>query len=181
MAKGDQDRMPDFAFQIMSAVIALEELFPQSIDRRVSGFGLKKGQIVVDYGCGPGRFTIRFAKMVGDKGKVYAVDVQELALEYVKQKMKSQGIRNIVPILAHGYQTKIPDHSVDIVLALDMFFAVKNPSALLTEVHRILRPDGLLILDDGHKSRESTLEKINRSGIWKIKEANKDHLRCTPE
>ncbi len=180
MTKSNQDRMPDFAFQMMSAIIALEELFPRSIDKRVAGFGIQKGQIVVDYGCGPGRYTTRFAKLVGEQGKVYAVDVQELAIEYVKRKMNSQGRKNIIPIVARGYETGIPDHSADIVLALDMFFLVKDPSALLAEIHRILRPDGLLILDDGHKSRKSTLEKINQAGNWAVKETSQDHLCCTP-
>jgi ubiquinone/menaquinone biosynthesis C-methylase UbiE len=155
MTKENQDRMSNFAFQIMSAVIALEELFPQRIDQRVLGFGIQKGQTVVDYGCGPGRYTTRFAKLVGEHGKVYAVDVQELALEDVKKKMKAQGITNTIPVVAHGYETEIPDHSADMVLALDMFFLVKDPSALLAEIHRILRPDGLLILAACRRERSS--------------------------
>jgi len=181
MTKGNQDRMPNFAFRIMSAILALEELFPRSIDKRVAGFGIQKGQTVVDYGCGPGRYTTRFAKWIGEQGIVYAVDVQELAIESVKRKMKSQGLKNIIPIVARGYETGIPEHSADIVLALDMFFLVKDPTALLAEIHRVLRPDGLLILDDGHKSRKSTLEKITQAGNWTIKEASKDHLRCIPK
>ncbi len=62
-----------------------------------------------------------------------------------------------------------------------MFFLVKDPTALLGEIHRILRLDGLLILDDGHKSRKSTLEKLNQAGNWEIKEAGQDHLRCIPK
>jgi ubiquinone/menaquinone biosynthesis C-methylase UbiE len=181
MAKNNRDRMPDLAFRIMSAIIALQELFPRRIDTRVLGFGIQKGQTVVDYGCGPGRYTVRFAKLVGEHGRVYAVDVQELAIESVKRKMDSQGLKNIVPIVARGYETGIPDHSADIVLALDMFFLVKDPSALLSEIRRILRADGLLILDDGHKSRKSTLEKIDQAGSWIIKESGRHHLRCIPK
>jgi len=181
MTKGNQDRMPNFEFRIMSAIIGLEELFPRRIDKRVAGFGIQKGQTLVDYGCGPGQYTTRFARWVGEQGVVYAVDVQELAIESVKRKMKTQGLRNIIPIVARGYNTGIPEHSVNMVLALDMFFLVKDPTALLAEIHRILRPDGLLILDDGHKSRESTLEKITQAGSFAVKAASKDHLRCIPK
>jgi len=90
--------MPNLAFQMMSAIIVLEELFPKGLDDLAAEFGIKQGQTVVDYGCGPGRYTTRFAgwRCVG---KVYAVDVQELTIEYVKRKMKSQGLENIIPAL----------------------------------------------------------------------------------
>jgi 2-polyprenyl-3-methyl-5-hydroxy-6-metoxy-1,4-benzoquinol methylase len=82
MTKSNRDKMPDFAFQMMSATFALKDwLFP-SVDKRVARFSIQEGMTVVDYGCGPGRYTIRFAKLVGERGKVYAVDVQELAIEY---------------------------------------------------------------------------------------------------
>lgn len=181
VTKQNQDRMSNFAFQLMSFIISLQELFPKGIDNRIQEFGIQKGQTIVDYGCGPGRYTLRFAKQVGEEGKVYAVDVQELAIEYVKRKMNSQKIYNIIPIIADGYETGIPSHIADIVLALDMFFLMKEPSALLSEIHRIVKPDGYLILDDGHRSRNSTLGKINQCGIWILEGASHDYLRCIPK
>jgi ubiquinone/menaquinone biosynthesis C-methylase UbiE len=181
MTKSDRDKMPDFAFKMMTATFDLKDwLFP-SVDKRVAGFGIQEGMTVVDYGCGPGRYTIRFAKLVGEQGKVYAVDVQELAIETVKQKMNSLGLKNVVSVVAKGYTTDIPDQSADMVFALDMFFGVSDPSALLAEIHRIVKPTGVLILDDGHQSRQKTLEKLNRSGKFEIVEASRDHLRCTPK
>ena len=129
MSKSNQDKMPDFAFRMMSVVMALEDwLFPR-LDKRVEGFEIWKGMTVVDYGCGPGRYAVRFARLVGEGGKVYAVDVQELALEYVQKKMNAQGLKNIVPVLAKGYKSEIPDHCADMAFALDMFFGVKDPVA----------------------------------------------------
>jgi len=181
MTKSDKDKMPDFAFRMMSATFDLKDwLFP-SVDKRVAGFGIQRGMTVVDYGCGPGRYTIRFAKLVSEQGKVYTVDVQELAIESVNQKANSLGLKNIIPVVAKGYATGIPDHIADMVFALDMFFGVRDPSALLAEIHRIVKPTGVLILDDGHQSREKTLEKLGRSGKWEIVEASRDHLRCIPK
>jgi ubiquinone/menaquinone biosynthesis C-methylase UbiE len=181
MPNKDHDRMPDFAFRMMSAVMALEDwLFPR-LDKRIAGFGIREGITVVDYGCGPGRYTVRFSKLVGEAGRVYAVDVQALALQYVGQKMKTNGLKNIIPVLADGYRTDIPDHSADMAFALDMFFGVSDPVALLAELHRVLRPDGTLILDDGHQSREKTLEKLGWSGKWEVKESSRDHLHCIPK
>ena len=181
MARGDQDRMADVAFRVMSAVMALKDLVYPTIDKRVATFGTREGMIIADYGCGPGRYTVRFAQLVGEAGTVYAVDVHELAIEYVKRKMNSLGLKNIIPVLATGYETRIPDHVADMVFALDMFFGVRDPAALLAEIHRILQSDGVLILDDGHQSRATTIKKVNRSGNWIIKEENPDHLRLTPQ
>jgi ubiquinone/menaquinone biosynthesis C-methylase UbiE len=155
-------------------------LLPNRIERRVFTFGIQPGMTVVDYGCGPGRTTVPFARHTGPRGKVYSVDVQELALDRVRSKIKEQDLQNIIPVLARGYRTDIPDHCTDMVCALDMFFGVKDPVALLVDIHRILKPGGVLILDDGYQSRSKTLEKLNRSGRFELAVENKVHLRCTP-
>ena len=94
--------------------------------------------------------------------------------------MEAQGLKNIISVLADGYQTEIPDQSADMAFALDMFFGVSDPVALLAELHRIVRHEGVLILDDGHQSREKTLEKLGWSGKWEVMQANREHLRCIP-
>src|SRR5215218_4469338 len=131
MARGNPDRMPDFAFRLMSAIMALKDLLFPYIDKRVTTFRIREGMTVVDYGCGPGRYTIRFSKLVGENGEVYAVDIQELALEAVKKKMEELDLRNIIPVLAAGYDTGLPDHFADIVCVIDMLFSVEDPSSLL--------------------------------------------------
>jgi ubiquinone/menaquinone biosynthesis C-methylase UbiE len=180
VAKGDKDRMSDFAFRMMTATFALVDLIFPSVDRRIKEFNLSDGLIVVDYGCGPGRYTQRFAKLVGESGLVYAVDIHELAIEQIQRMMHKQGMNNIKPVLAEGYSTDLPDGIADLVFALDMFFGVSEPVNFLQELHRIVKPDGFLIIDDGHQSRKATLQKINLSGLWRIVEENDDHLRCLP-
>lgn len=64
-------------------MIIKNHLFP-SIDQRVATFGLRQGMTGVDYGCGPGRYTTRFATSIGPTGTVYAIDVYELALAAVR-------------------------------------------------------------------------------------------------
>jgi ubiquinone/menaquinone biosynthesis C-methylase UbiE len=180
MKNDPSDRMPDLAFRMMAATMAVKDrLFP-TIDERVATFRIKEGMTLVDYGCGPGRYTMRFAKLVGGQGKVYAVDVQELALEYVRRKMGHEGLSNIIPILARGYRADIADHVADMVFALDMIFGVQEPVTLLRELHRISSPAGVLIVDDGHQPRERTLHMIQASGQWRIEWQGRDHLRCSP-
>ena len=62
-----------------------DHVYPH-VRTRTESFGIKTGQIVVDYGCGPGRYTIEMAQLVGASGKVIAVDLVELALEETQSK-----------------------------------------------------------------------------------------------
>ena len=71
--------------------------------------GLEPGQKVLEVGCGPGFFTIPAARIVGEKGSVYALDVSPLAVERVQQKIEKEGATNVETILADAAQTGLPD------------------------------------------------------------------------
>jgi ubiquinone/menaquinone biosynthesis C-methylase UbiE len=174
------DRMSDLSFRLMTATFAVIDAIYPRVDRRALGFGIPEGITLVDYGCGPGRYALRFARLVGPGGLVYAVDVQPLALQAVQRKMAANHLENVVPVLAHGYSSGLPDQVADLVCALDMFFGLHDPTAFLGEVRRILKADGLLILDDGHQPRRVTKEKIRAAGGWQIVLESTDHLRCQP-
>jgi SAM-dependent methyltransferase len=83
-------------------------------------------------------------------------------------------------MLAQGYDCGLPDHVADVVCALDMFFGVKQSAGFLAELKRIIRPDGVLVIDDGHQPRQMTKDKILASGLWMIIEETSGHLKCKP-
>ncbi len=174
------ERMSNTSFKLMSLTFdVIDVLFPY-IDKRVKNFGIQGGMTVVDYGCGPGRYTERFVKLVGKTGKVYAVDIHELAIGTIRRKADKYAWRNVVPLLANGYNSGVPDHVTDVVCALDMFFAIRQPTEFLAELRRIAKTDGLLIIDDGHQPQRATKQKILESGHWSIVEETSDHLKCKP-
>jgi ubiquinone/menaquinone biosynthesis C-methylase UbiE len=174
------ERMSDRAFQVMTVLFDVQDFLFPYIDRRVKCFGLCEGMTVVDYGCGPGRYTTRFAQIVGLTGRVYAVDIQPLAIAAVQKKMAKLGLANVVPLLAHGYDSGVPDHVADVVCAIDMFFSVRDPTAFLGELKRMAKPDGVLVIDDGHQPRAVTKRSILDLGHWAITEQTRDHLKCKP-
>jgi ubiquinone/menaquinone biosynthesis C-methylase UbiE len=174
------ERMPDWSFKAMNLLFrAIDFIYPY-VEKRVKKFGIKPGMTIVDYGCGPGRYTIRFAKLVGEQGRVFAVDIHELAIEAVKQKIDEHGFKNIVPVLAKGYDSTLPDHVADVICAIDMFFIIKKPTEFLAELKRITKSDGILVIDDGHQKRSTTKTNILQSGHWDIFEETRDHLKCKP-
>ena len=180
VSQRQSDKMPSLLFRLMCLTFAIVDFLYPHLDRRIARFGIKEGMTVVDYGCGPGRYTTRFSRLVRDMGKVFAVDIHELAIEAVKAKAVKHDLANVEPILVSGYDSTIPDHEADITCAIDMFFLIREPTEFLGELRRITKKEGFLIIDDGHQSREATKRKIADSGHWVVREETRDHLKCTP-
>lgn len=179
--KRKSERMPDWHFKFMNLIFHVMDFIYPYIDKRVKKFGLKPGMTVVDYGCGPGRYTTRFARLVGRHGKVFAVDIHELAVEAVKEKIDKYGLTNIEAVLANGYDSTLPDTIADVVCAIDMFHIIKNHTEFLAELKRITKNSGCLVIDDGHQRRSVTKASILESGHWDIIEETRDHLKCKPK
>lgn len=113
---------------------------------------VKEGQLLLDYGCGTGDFSIPAAKIVGSAGKVYALDCFPRQLRIVKTRAHKEGLSNIEVILS-DLETGLPDECVDIVWMCDVFHEVRQKRAVLEELHRVLKKEGILAIHDGMKGR----------------------------
>jgi len=178
--KRKTEKMSNTSFRMMTLIFNVVDFLYPYIGRRVKKFGIQKGMTVVDYGCGPGRYATKIAGLVGQEGQVYAIDIHVLAIEGVRRRIRKYNLRNIQPILIDGYDSTLPDGTADLVCAIDMFWIIKQPAQFLEELRRILKPDGTLVIDDGHQPRSETRRKILDSGLWDIVEETKDHLKCKP-
>jgi ubiquinone/menaquinone biosynthesis C-methylase UbiE len=174
----DSELMSDKDFKLMNYFFKIIDFLFPYVNKRAKTFGIKEGMTIIDYGCGPGRYTIPFAKLVGEKGKVVAVDIKDLALREVEKKIKKYGINNIDIKLAKGNESGIESGIADMVFAIDMFFKIKDHKSFLQELSRISKENAVLVIDDGHQSRKTTKEKIGNAGAWTIIEEKKDHLKC---
>jgi tRNA A58 N-methylase Trm61 len=175
------DRMFDLGFKTMTQLYRIRDLLIPTVARRVESLGIQPAMTVVDYGCGPGRYLPHYSRKVGPQGRVYAVDIHELAMRAAQRQIKHHKLENVTPILAQGYNSGLPDHTAHLVAAFDMFFFVQDPTALLREFQRITRPDGCLVLNDGFQKRETTRAKIAAAGGWEICEETGDLLKCRPK
>jgi len=178
--KRKTEKMSDRAFRMMEVAFKVVDFAYPCIKKRVKKFGIEKGMTVVDYGCGPGRYATRFAELVGEEGRVYAVDIHEMAIEGVRKRIGKYNMNNIEPMLIEGYESTLPGNAADVVCAIDMFSIIKKPTEFLAELRRITKNDGTLIIDDGHQRRSVTKTKILDSGLWDIVEEARDHLKCKP-
>jgi len=174
------ERMPDIAFKIMSFALKVIDIFSPR-NKRLDSFGIKKDSIVIDYGCGPGSYLEKASKLVGDNGKIYAIDIHELAIKSAHKIIEKHNLKNIEPVLVKNYSCKIKDSVADLIYCLDTFHMIKDSNLFLQELHRLLKKNGVLIIDNGHQSRQETKRKIVGSKIWKISEEFKDYLKCVPK
>jgi ubiquinone/menaquinone biosynthesis C-methylase UbiE len=113
--------------------------------------GVKEGHIALDFGCGAGHYTIPAARVVGETGRVYAVDKDEQVLSELMKRVGDMGLESIEPIKTEG-QTRIPlnNRQVDFLLLYDIIHLIPDRRGLYGECHRILRPDGLLSVYPKH-------------------------------
>jgi ubiquinone/menaquinone biosynthesis C-methylase UbiE len=155
---------------------------PQEI---VLQLGLKEGMRVGDFGAGSGHYARALAGVVGDEGKVYAVDVQEDVLKHLKLNthLHHQAIIEAVWGNIEQYGgSHLRDESLDAVVLANVLFQVESHDELLREVGRVLKPEGqLLVVDwtDSHggmgpaKERVVTEAKaeelVARAGFKKVK------------
>ncbi len=173
------DRMPDIAFRGMSFLFFIWGLFG-SPERKLKQFGIKPGDTVVDFGCGPGNYIKEASSLAGADGIVYAADIHELAILAIEKKIARYNLANVKPVQVKNYTCDIADNAADVIYALDMFHMVKHPDILLTELHRMLKKNGRLIIEDGHQPRQESKRKIIGSKVWRISEELKGWLVCTP-
>jgi ubiquinone/menaquinone biosynthesis C-methylase UbiE len=162
----------------MTGVMKLMDLFAKSSTKNFKTLGLKPGQTVVDYGCGPARYIRSASEAVGESGKVIATDIHPLAIKKVKERIERDGLSNVEAVLADGYKTPIASGVADVVYALDMFHMIQEPKELLAELSRLVKPDGTIIIEDGHQPRAETIRKITESGVLEITEETKTHVKC---
>ena len=69
--------------------------------------GLRSGMVFADIGCGDGFFSLLAAKIVGDKGKVYAVDTDDSAIERLKSKAKAENLKNITAVVGKAEENRL--------------------------------------------------------------------------
>ena len=130
---------------------------------------IKRGDYVLDYGCGPGSYSFVAAKVVGKEGRIFAADIHPLAIEKVKKKANRKNIENITTIQT-DCDTKLPDNSIDVVICFDVMHDIADKNNILKEFHRVLKPDGYLSFDDHHYSNEEIIEIFSKHGLFKLNE-----------
>jgi ubiquinone/menaquinone biosynthesis C-methylase UbiE len=150
----------------------------QKPDEVMKALALRPGEVVADIGSGPGYFTLRFARAVGETGRVYAVDVSPDMILALDHRLRDEGIRNVVPVLAEPNDPLLPDASVDRFVIVDTWHHIEDRPAYLAVLKRMLKPGGQVVHIDFQKrdlpigpplemkvSREDLVQQMGDAGF----------------
>jgi|GEM_PF-280493 SAM-dependent methyltransferase len=113
--------------------------------------GIQQGQIVADLGAGGGMFTINAARLVGDRGQVYAVDIMKSSLSDIESKARMTGFNNVKSVWSNLEivgAAKINEASLDHAMLVNVLFQSKKHFEMMAEATRLLKPGGKLLIVD---------------------------------
>jgi len=117
----------------------------------ITALGLRKGEVIADIGAGSGYFTFRFAQHVGEKGRVYAVDISPEMILHMNRRIRDRQLRNVITLLAAPHDPLLMDHSIDRFFICDTWHHIRNQTQYLALLKRMLKPGGQVIMIDFQK------------------------------
>jgi 2-polyprenyl-3-methyl-5-hydroxy-6-metoxy-1,4-benzoquinol methylase len=107
---------------------------------------IRPGQTICDLGCGNGFYTLKLAELVGEKGRVLAVDIQQEMLHLLEDRAEKAGIDNVEPILGTLIDPNLPEGKLDLVLLVDVYHELSHPEHVLRAIRQSLKPTGRMVL-----------------------------------
>ena len=150
----------------------------QKPDQVVDALGLKRGQIACEIGAGPGYFSLRLARAVGEAGQVFAAEVELAIINVLRQRIDSSGLRNVTPVFALADDPLLPPAACDLILIVNAYHHFPDGPAYLRKLLRALRQGGRIVNIDFHKrdlpvgpplehkvSRDAFLAEAERGGL----------------
>jgi len=155
-------------FRFMSFLFKIRDRFHPPLEK-IRKANIKKGDLVLDYGCGPGSYTIAAAAEIKPNGTIFAADIHPLALKTVRKKAEKMDYKNIETIQT-DCDTGLNDKSIDAVICFDVLHHLPNKNDILKEFHRVLKPNSILSFDDHHMKEEEIIEFITSEGLFKLAE-----------
>jgi len=138
----------------------------------IKELGIGTGQVIVDFGCNAGHYTIPAARVVGSEGTVYAIDQEQTAIDQLIKTAQNEGLDNIIPVISSKPAIDLPATSIDTVLIYDVLHYLNTDERknLFQSVNTVLKDDGTLSVFPKHNQSDLPmwhLEKLNITDIVK--------------
>lgn len=139
---------------------------------RMFGNLVKPGDVVMDFGCASGTFTLDLARMVGESGKVYAVDLQQEMLDRLAAKAARLKLKQLIPVKSQIDRIGITE-KLDFALAFWVVHEVPDREKLFNEISVLLKTGGRLLVAEplfhvSEKSFKETIDSAERAGLTPV-------------
>jgi arsenite methyltransferase len=160
--------LPLFSTYVSAQVRTPGELFPpdklflleeprdwQDTEEIMARLHLKAGDIVADIGAGSGYFTIPFASRVGDKGLVFAEEIQIEMINYISRKVEERVLKNVRVIFGKPEDPSLLDNFFNLVFLANTYHELEKPFLMLENIKKDLRYSGRLAIIDWDPAKQS--------------------------
>lgn len=138
-------------------------------EKTLKQFGLKQGYQVLDIGTGAGFYLPYLSKMVKEEGKVYAIDSQQEAVDYAKNKVEKLNLKNVEVIKSEENKIPLADRSIDFAYMCFVFHELSSPKDFLEELVRVMKPSGLIAIIEWKKEdRDKGPPKEEVPSEWEL-------------
>ena len=142
----------------------------QKSDELIRQLNLKPGSQVADIGCHEGYMTFKLSTVVGEKGLVYAVDVEQNKLDRLEINKKQAKVKNVLAVKGDYDDPMLSVNSLDAVIVVDTYHEMDDHDAILKHVMKALKPGGRLVLcepiaEERRKMLRADQEKKHELGI----------------
>lgn len=127
---------------------AMVQTAAREVPQLVTLLELKPGMTVADVGAGFGAWTVAFAKWIGPSGRVYATDVGDKQLAYLRESATREGLANVTVLAGAERSTNLPAGCCDAILIRDAFHHLTQPNDILRSMAAALKPGGRLAVID---------------------------------
>jgi SAM-dependent methyltransferase len=126
----------------------LHRIYGPGAQRVLEQAGIKPGMRVADIGCGVGMVTTMLSELIGARGNVVGIDASREQIEQARSLLPVEA-SNISFVVASAVSTGLPSESFDLVYCRFLLIHLSEPERALAEMHRILKPNGILVCEDG--------------------------------
>lgn len=121
-------------------------------DQILKIMNIKPEQTIADIGSGGGFFTFLFSQLIKEKGRIYAIDINEDFLEFITKQAAEQGLTNITTVLTTDSSISLPIDSVDLIFVRNVYHHLQNRVQYFTKIKDLLSLQGrVAIIENSRK------------------------------
>lgn len=147
----------------------------ERVTAAIENLPINSSSVVADIGAGSGYYTFRIAPKVPD-GKVYAVDIQSAAVQYLQNKSKELGFEQVEAVLGEETTPNLPENAIDVAIMVDVYHELSYPKEMLGAIRKSLKPSGKLILLE-YRGEDPTIpiKPLHKMTVKQVKKELEDN------
>ena len=123
----------------------------ESLAGVLTKYNIGEGDTVVDVGAGTGLFLNVFSKLVGESGRVHAVEIIPKFVHHMQMRVNREKIQNVSVSRCTPKSTNLEENIADAAFICDVYHHFKYPISFMRSVHKTLKDDGIVVVVDFHR------------------------------